>query len=125
MKRIIASDQAPAAIGPYSQAAEAGGTLYLSGMLPIDPESGAMIGDSAAAQAEQIIHNIQALLNAEGLTLLNVVKSTLFLCDMADFAAVNAVYGAAFSKEPPARSCVEVSALPKGALVEMECIACR
>jgi len=125
MKRIIHTESAPAAIGPYSQAVEAAGTLYLSGMLPIDPISGAMIGDTAAAQAEQILRHIRALLGAEGLTLRSVVKATLFLCDLADFAAVNEVYGAAFSTEPPARSCVEVSALPKGALVEMECIACR
>ena len=125
MKRIIQTELAPAAIGPYSQAVEEAGTLYLSGMLPIDPGSGAMVGDTAAAQTEQILHNIRALLGAEGLTLRHVVKCTLFLCDLSDFAAVNEVYGAAFSVEPPARSCVEVSALPKGALVEMECIACR
>ncbi|MDO4572857.1 MAG: RidA family protein [Clostridia bacterium] len=125
MKRIITTDKAPAAIGPYSQAVEADGTLYLSGMLAIDPATGEMAGDTAEAQTRQIMANIAALLAAEGLGLENIVKSSIFLTDLGAFGAVNAVYGAAFSKDPPARSCFEVAALPKGGLVEIECIARR
>lgn len=125
MKRIISTDKAPAAIGPYAQAVEVNGVLYISGMLGIDPSSGAFAGETAEQQAAQAMKNLTALLASEGLTLGSVVKSTIFLTDLSAFSAVNAVYGAAFSEDPPARSCVEVSALPKGGLVEIECIACR
>ncbi len=125
MKRIIATNKAPAAIGPYSQAVESGGTLYLSGMLAIDPVSAALVGETAAEQTAQIMSNIEALLRGEGFRMENIVKTTIFLTDLSAFSEVNAVYGAAFPKNPPARSCVEVSALPKGGLVEIECVACH
>ncbi len=125
MKRIIATEKAPAAIGPYSQAVEVNGTLFLSGMLGIDPATGALAGSTAAEQAVQIMKNIAALLETQGLAMENIVKTTVFLTDLAVFSEVNAVYGASFPADPPARSCVEVSALPKGGLVEIECIVCR
>ncbi len=124
-KRVVCTSVAPAAIGPYAQAVEAGNTLYLSGMLAIDPETGALVGESAADQTRQILKNIAALLQSEGLTCKNVVKTTVFLTDLSAFAAVNAVYAETFSAEPPARSCVQVSRLPKDALVEIECVAVR
>ena len=122
-KKIIATTAAPAAIGPYSQAVSANGFLYLSGMLAIDPQTGSLVGGDAPAQAKQILKNISALLASEGLSIENVVKTTVFLTDLAAFGAVNAVYGETFAKNPPARSCVEVSRLPKDALVEIECVA--
>lgn len=122
-KRIVRCAEAPAAIGPYSQAVAAGGFLYLSGMLAIDPVGGALVGDDAPAQARQILINIAALLKSEGLSAENVVKTTVFLTDLGAFGAVNAVYGETFAVNPPARSCVEVSRLPKNALVEIECVA--
>lgn len=122
-KRIIRCAEAPAAIGPYSQAVAAGGFLYLSGMLAIDPNSGALVGGDAIAQASQILKNIVTLLSSEGLGVENVVKTTVFLTDLSAFGAVNAVYGETFAENPPARSCVEVGRLPKDALVEIECVA--
>ena len=122
-KKIIATSAAPAAIGPYSQAVSANGFLYLSGMLAIDPQTGSLVGGDAPAQAKQILKNISALLASEGLSIENVVKTTVFLTDLSEFGAVNAVYGETFAKNPPARSCVEVSRLPKDALVEIECVA--
>ena len=122
-KRIVHAAEAPAAIGPYSQAVAAGGFLYLSGMLAIDPATGALIGDDASAQAKQILKNIAALLKSEGLGAEHIVKTTVFLTDLAAFGAVNAVYGETFAQNPPARSCVEVGRLPKDALVEIECVA--
>ncbi|MPM32419.1 2-iminobutanoate/2-iminopropanoate deaminase [bioreactor metagenome] len=122
-KKIIATTAAPAAIGPYSQAVSANGFLYLSGMLAIDPQTGSLVGEDAPSQAKQILKNISALLASEGLTIENVIKTTVFLTDLSAFGAVNAVYGETFAKNPPARSCVEVSRLPKDALVEIECVA--
>jgi 2-iminobutanoate/2-iminopropanoate deaminase len=122
-KKIIATTAAPAAIGPYSQAVSANGFLYLSGMLAIDPGTGSLAGEDAPAQAKQILKNISALLASEGLAIENVIKTTVFLTDLAAFSAVNAVYGVTFASNPPARSCVEVSRLPKDALVEIECVA--
>jgi 2-iminobutanoate/2-iminopropanoate deaminase len=122
-KKIIATGSAPAAIGPYSQAVEAGGFLFLSGQIPLDPGTGTMVGEDAPAQAEQVLKNIGAVLGAAGLSLGAVVKSTIFLADMADFATVNEVYGRAFPVNPPARSTVAVRELPKGALVEIEVVA--
>ena len=122
-KRIVRCAEAPAAIGPYSQAVAAGGFLYLSGMLAIDPATGALVGEDAPTQAKQILKNIAALLKSEGLSAENVVKTTVFLTDLSAFGAVNAVYGETFAANPPARSCVEVGRLPKDALVEIECIA--
>jgi 2-iminobutanoate/2-iminopropanoate deaminase len=122
-KKIIATTAAPAAIGPYSQAVSANGFLYLSGMLAIDPAAGSLVGDDAPAQARQILKNISALLASEGLSIDNVIKTTVFLTDLGAFGAVNAVYAETFTNNPPARSCVEVSRLPKDALVEIECVA--
>jgi 2-iminobutanoate/2-iminopropanoate deaminase len=122
-KNIVKTTVAPAAIGPYSQAVSAGGFLYLSGMLAIDPATGEMVGSDAPAQAKQIMKNISALLGSQGLSIANVVKTTVFLTDLNAFGAVNTVYGETFCENPPARSCVEVGRLPKDALVEIECIA--
>lgn len=122
-KAIIVTGRAPAAIGPYSQAVGAGGFLFISGQIALDPDSGQMVGADAAAQAEQALKNVGAVLAAAGLTLTAVVKSTIFLADMADFAAVNNVYGRYFPVVPPARSTVAVRELPKGALVEVEVVA--
>ena len=120
--KIIHSDKAPAAVGPYSQAIAAGGFIFASGQIPLDVETGAIRGEDIAAQTEQIIRNISAVLSEAGSDLTHVVKTTCFLRNMGDFAAFNAVYEKHFAGKP-ARSCVEVSALPKGALVEIEVIA--
>ena len=119
--KIIHSDNAPAALGPYSQAYEANGFVFTAGELGIDPQTG-KLPEGIAAQAEQACKNIEAILEASGLSMMNVIKTTCFLADMADFAAFNEVYGQYFS-EKPARSCVAVKALPKGVLVEVEVIA--
>ncbi|MEG1524645.1 MAG: Rid family detoxifying hydrolase [Clostridia bacterium] len=121
-KQTIYCEKAPAAIGPYAQAISAGGFLFLSGMLAINPETGALVSGDAAAQTRQILKNIQVLLNSQGLSAENVVKTTVFLKDLAAFGAVNAVYAEMFNINPPARSCIEVTRLPKDALVEIECI---
>ena len=120
--KIIHSNQAPAAVGPYSQAIAAGGFIFASGQIPLDPETGAIRGEDIATQTEQIIRNISAVLSEAGSDLAHVVKTTCFLQNMGDFAAFNAVYEKHFTGKP-ARSCVEVSALPKGALAEIEVIA--
>ena len=120
--KIIHSNHAPAAVGPYSQAIAAGGFIFASGQIPLDVETGAIQGEDIAAQTEQIIRNISAVLSEAGSDLAHVVKTTCFLQRMDDFAAFNAVYEKHFTGKP-ARSCVEVSALPKGALVEIEVIA--
>lgn len=123
MKEVIVSKNAPAAIGPYSQAIKAGNLVFLSGMLPIDPTTGEFAPGQAAEQTEQIFKNIKALLADNGLGLDNVVKTTVFLHDMADFAAMNEVYAKHFKEPYPARSAVAVKTLPKNALVEIEVIA--
>ena len=122
-KKIIATAAAPAAIGPYSQAVSANGFLYLSGMLAIDPANGTLVGEDAPSQARQILKNISALLASEGLSIENVIKTTVFLTDLGAFGAVNAVYGETFAKNPPARSCVEVSRPPPPPPPEIECVA--
>lgn len=122
-RQIVFTDQAPAAIGPYSQAIKACKLVFVSGQTPLDPTSGALVGENAAEQAEQCLKNLRAVLEASGASLESVVKTTVFLVDMADFAAMNEVYTRYFAQEPPARSCVAVRALPKGSLVEMEAIA--
>lgn len=122
-RNMIQTEAAPAAIGPYAQAIRAGELLFLSGMLAIDPKGGALVGGDAAAQTRQICKNIVALLGAESLAAENVVKATIFLTDLNAFAAVNAAYAETFGACPPARSCIEVSRLPKDALVEIECVA--
>ena len=120
----ISTPLAPAAVGPYSQAIDTGSLVFVSGQLPIDPNTGA-IPNGAAAQAEQAFANIRAILEAAGLGLANVVKTTMFLADLADFAAVNDAYALAFRAPFPARSCVQVAAIPKGARLEVEAIAVR
>ena len=122
MLNRVSTSNAPAAIGPYSQAVWAGNFLYLSGMMPIDPATGALEPADITVQADRIMKNIEAVLSEAGLTQKNVVKTTCFLSDMGNFAAFNAVYGEYFSSKP-ARSCVAVRELPKSALVEVEVIA--
>jgi 2-iminobutanoate/2-iminopropanoate deaminase len=119
----IFTQHAPAPIGPYSQAIQAGNELYCSGQIPLDPVTGELVGDDAAAQAERVIENIGAVLCAAGHLYADVVKTTIFLIDMNDFPAVNAVYERFFGATKPARSTVAVAALPRGARVEIECIA--
>ena len=120
--KTIHTDNAPAAIGPYSQAIAVNGLVYTSGQIALNPQTGALAGDSIEAQTEQVLQNLKAVLEAAGSGLNNVVKTTCFLQRMSDFAAFNAVYGQYFPGKP-ARSCVEVAALPKGALVEVEVVA--
>ena len=120
--QFISSDKAPKAIGPYSQAIRNGDWLFLSGQIPADPVSGAIIGD-IKAQTHQVFKNISAILAETGAGLQNVVKTTVFLQDLNDFAAMNEIYQSYFVKNPPARSCVQVVAIPKGALIEIEAIA--
>lgn len=121
-KEIIRSEAVPAPIGPYSQAVKIGNMLFCSGMIALDT-SGNMIGEDAASQAEQVMKNIGNLLGAAGLEFQHVVKASIFLKDMNDFAAVNEVYGRFFTSEPPARETVQVSRLPKDALVEISVTA--
>jgi len=122
---MIRSDNAPAPIGPYSQAVLTGGDLFCSGQIAIDPVTGELVGSDAAAQAEQALRNLGAVLRAAQMDYDNVVKTTLFLVDMNDFSAVNAVYARYFDAVKPARSTVAVAALPKGARVEIDAIARR
>jgi 2-iminobutanoate/2-iminopropanoate deaminase len=123
MKSSIATKEAPAAIGPYSQAIRAGGFVFVSGQLPADPESGLIVDSDVGKQTRRSIANIEAILKAAGLCLEDVVKTSVFLKDMGDFAAMNAVYSEFFTANPPARAAVEVSRLPKDAKVEIEAIA--
>jgi 2-iminobutanoate/2-iminopropanoate deaminase len=124
MKKIISTPNAPAAVGPYSQAVEAAGTLYVSGQIPIDPATGTM-PQGIEAQTEQVFANIEAILTAAGYTFDNVVKSTVLLADIADFAAVNAIYASRYTRDMPARAAYQVAALPMGARVEIETIAVK
>ena len=121
MKKIF-TENAPAAVGPYSQAIEVNGMLYTSGQIPLDPATGTIVGADVTEQAEQVMKNLKAVLEAAGTSTDNVVKTLCFLTNMGDFAAFNEVYGRYFT-EKPARSCVEVSALPKGAKCEVEVVA--
>ncbi len=123
MKNIIRTSNAPEAIGPYSQAVEAGGMVFVSGQIPIDPKTGNPVQGDIKKQAKLVLENAGAILAAAGCTMSNIVKSTIYLKNMADFAAVNEVYGAHFPSDPPARATVEVSRLPKDAAVEMDFIA--
>jgi 2-iminobutanoate/2-iminopropanoate deaminase len=125
MKKIISTPNAPAAIGPYSQAIEANGFLFISGQIPINPAIGKIETTTAAEQTEQIFTNIQAILNEAGYTFEQVIKSTVFLADMSDFAAMNDVYKKYYQTDCPARSAFAVKALPLGALVEIETIAAK
>jgi 2-iminobutanoate/2-iminopropanoate deaminase len=123
MKKIISTNEAPAAIGPYSQAVRSGRFLFCSGQIPLDPKSGQIVSGDIATQTRRVLDNIAAVLRAEGVTFDNVVKTTIFLTDLGDFQTVNEIYGSYFKQNPPARSTVQVSALPKGASVEIEIIA--
>ena len=125
MKNVISTPNAPAAIGPYSQAIETDGYLFTSGQIPINPATGEVEGKTIEEQTEQVMHNIGALLEASGLTFANVVKTTCFLADLNDFAAFNAVYAKYFPNEAPARSCFAVAGLPKGAKLEVETICAK
>ena len=125
MKKIITTTQAPAAIGPYSQAVEAGGTLYISGQVPIDPATGKVVEGGIREQTEQVMKNIEAILNEAGYEFSDVVKSTCLLSDMSNFAAMNEIYGARYPENPPARAAFAVKELPLGVLVEIETIAVK
>ncbi|MGN0661860.1 MAG: RidA family protein [Faecalibacterium sp.] len=125
MNQAIHTDRAPAAIGPYSQGVQAGNTLYVSGQLPIDPATGAFAGEDIAAQTRQSLTNIQNILAAAGASMADVVKTTVLLKDIGDFAAMNAVYAEFFSEPFPARAAFQVAALPKDARVEIECVAVK
>lgn len=124
MKKIISTDKAPAAIGPYSQAIEVNGMVYTSGVIPVNPATGE-IPEGIDAQADQAIGNLCALLKEAGTSADNVIKTTVFIKKMDDFAKVNAVYAKYFEKDCPARSCVEVARLPKDVLIEIEAIAVK
>lgn len=124
MNKVIAAKNAPAAVGPYSHAILAGNTVYTSGQLGLDPVSGAL-AVGVEAQATQALKNLGAVLETAGMGFSDVTKTTVFLADMADFAAINAIYAEYFTGDAPARSCVQVAALPKGALFEVEAIAVK
>jgi 2-iminobutanoate/2-iminopropanoate deaminase len=126
MKRqIVVTDAAPKAVGPYSQAVWAGDMLFCAGQIPLDPATGNMVAGGITEQATRVLDNIRGLLKSQGLDFGNVVKSTVFLSDMNNFSAMNEVYAKYFTKEPPARSTVQVARLPKDALVEIEVVATR
>jgi len=124
MKKVISTDKAPSAIGPYSQAIRCGNTIYVSGQIPIDPATGAFAGEDIETQTRQSLTNIRNILAAEGATMDNVVKTTVLLQHISDFAAMNAVYAEFFTGACPARAAFEVAALPRAALIEIEAIAC-
>src|SRR6266536_1632251 len=123
MKKPIFTSEAPAAIGPYSQGIRTGRFLFCSGQIPLDPKSGEIVSGDIATQTRRVLDNIAAILRAEGLTFDHIVKTTIFLTDLGNFQTVNEIYGSYFKQDPPARSTVQVSALPKGANVEIEVIA--
>ena len=125
MKKSISSDKAPKAIGPYSQGVEAGGFIFVSGQIPLIPETGEMAEGNVEVQTARVLENLKAILEAAGAKLSDVVKTTVYITDMNDFGKVNGIYGKYFDENPPARVCVEVSSLPKGALVEIDVIAAR
>lgn len=125
MKKIISTDKAPAAIGPYSQAIEVNGMVFTSGVIPINPATNELVTGSIEVQAEQAIGNLAALLEAAGTSVDNVVKTVVFIKNMDDFGKVNEIYAKYFTKDFPARSCVEVARLPKDVLIEIEAIATK
>ena len=124
-RQAVSTNGAPSAIGPYSQAIAVDGFVFCSGQVGLDPQTGELVSGGVEAQAERALRNIEAVLDAAGLAMVDVVKTTLFLADIGDFGAVNAVYGRHMPEPPPARSTIAVVALPKGALVEVEAIARR
>jgi 2-iminobutanoate/2-iminopropanoate deaminase len=123
MKETVTTNNAPGAIGPYSQAIKAGGMVFCSGQIPIDPATGEFVSDVVAEQTEQVLKNLGEVLSAAGTSLDNVVKTTVFLADMNDFAEMNEVYGRYFSENKPARATVQAARLPRDARVEIDCIA--
>jgi 2-iminobutanoate/2-iminopropanoate deaminase len=123
IKSIVKSTKAPAAIGPYSQAVRIGDLLFCSGQIPLDPATGNLVGGDIKAQTQRVLQNIQLILEDQGLTFAQVVKTTVFLASLNDFAAMNEVYGQSFAANPPARSTIQVAALPRGAAVEIEVVA--
>ena len=123
MKKIVSTSDAPAAIGPYSQGIRSGSILFCAGQIPLDPKTGQIVSDDISAQTKRVLENISAILKAEHLNFGHVVKTTIFLISMGDFQAVNDIYATYFRENPPARSTVAVSALPKGAKIEIEVIA--
>ncbi|MDD4225010.1 MAG: RidA family protein [Mariniphaga sp.] len=125
MKQIISTGKAPAAIGPYSQAVEVNGTLYISGQVPLDPETMKVVGDSIQSQTMQVMKNIGAILEQAGYTFTDVVKSTCYLSDMKNFKEMNEVYGQFYPKNPPARAAFAVKELPLGVLIEIESVAAK
>ena len=124
-KSVIHSDCAPAAIGTYSQAIRTGATVYLSGQIPLDPKSGELVDSDIEAATTRVLENIRAVLESEGLAFRHVVKTTVFMKDLALFPRMNAIYATAFPENPPARSTVQAAALPKGVSVEIEVVASR
>jgi 2-iminobutanoate/2-iminopropanoate deaminase len=123
MREAIKTDKAPAAIGPYSQAIREGGLLFCSGQIPLDPATGKMVAGGIEAQTERVLKSLEAVLSAGGASLASVVKTTVYLADLADFPAMNAVYGRFFPQDPPARATIQAAKLPAGALVEIDAVA--
>lgn len=123
MKKQIQTNAAPAAIGPYSQAIQAGNFVFYSGQIPLDPQTGVMVAGGIVEQTRQVMANMYAVLHASGRNFSDIVKTTIYLTDLADFATVNKIYGESFLECPPARACVQVAALPKGAAIEIDWIA--
>ena len=123
MKKIVSTNEAPAAVGPYSQAVRSGALIFCAGQIPLDPGSGQIISQDVGEQTRRVLDNLQAVLKAERLNFAHIVKTTVFLTDLADFQTVNEIYASYFKEQPPARSTIQVAALPKGARVEIEAIA--
>ena len=123
MKKIVSTTEAPGAVGPYSQAVRVGQFVFTAGQIPLDPKSGQIVSDDISEQTRQVLNNLTAVLKSENLTFDHIVKTTVFMTDLGQFAAMNEIYAGYFSAQPPARSTVQVTALPKGACVEIECIA--
>jgi len=124
-RKVVSTDGAPKAIGPYSQGIDSGSLVFLSGQVALDPATGQMVAGGIVEQTERALKNIEAVLKASGLTMNHVVRTTVFLVDLGEFAAMNEVYARHFPKDPPARSTVQVAALPKGARIEIDAIALR
>ncbi len=123
MKKIVSTTEAPAAVGPYSQAIRVGQIVFTAGQIPLHPQSGQIVSEDIAEQTRQVLNNLTAVLKAENLTFDHIVKTTVFMTDLGQFQTMNEVYDSYFGDQPPARSTVQVSALPKGAHVEIDCIA--
>jgi len=123
MKKIVSTTEAPAAVGPYSQAVRVGPMLFTAGQIPLDPKSGQIVSEDVAEQTRRVLDNLTAVLKAEGMDFSNIVKTTVFMTNLGDFQTMNEVYAGYFKDQPPARSTVQVSALPKGAQVEIELVA--